>query len=192
MKKALFLALSLVLILTGCSNGVESKYKQIEQSKNFSLFAHEDTNGVLSDYLYFIYNNKGDKIASAYYGNREPKLSIFDNGILKVFVSGGTNAGVSTYYNLETSLASDTYENVYYDDGEIVIYIDYSDGNIYVCAKKIFGSDFLLKEKLDMGGISTTLFDVSYSNGLVKVEHAKGEKYDTIVETFELNVSNNE
>ncbi len=192
MKKILFLALALVLILTGCSNGVENNYKQIEQSKNFSLFAYEDTDGVLSDFVYFIYNNKGDKIESAYYETRKPEFRVFDNGILKVFVSLGTNAGVSTYYNLETSVASDTYQNVYYDDGEIVIYIDYSDSDIYLCAKKIFGSNFLLKEKLDMDGITTTVFEVSYSNGLVKVEHAKGKKYDTIVETFELNLSNNE
>ena len=189
MKKS-FILLSLVIafILAGCSDSSKNDYKMIEQSNNFKLYAYENDDEIYSDYVCFIFNNAGKKIASSYYETKQPDLHTFDNGVLRVFINAGTSAGLSTYYNLETSAVSETYQCVYYDDGEIVIYIHYDESDTYICAKEIFGSDFLLKEKLDTGNTFITGFEVDFSDGVVTVEHPKGEQYDdTIVETFELN-----
>lgn len=189
MKKS-FILLSLVIafILTGCSNNTKNDYRIIEQSNNFKLYAYENNDGIYSDYVYFIYNNDGKKIASAYYETRQPAFHTFDNGVLRISINAGTNVALRTYYDLETSAVSEDYQGVYYDDGEIVIYIHYDESDTYICAKEIFGSDFLLKEKLDTGDTFITGFEVDFSDGVVTVEHPKGEQYDdTIVETFELN-----
>lgn len=56
---------------------------------------------------------------------------------------------------------SEEYSGVYFDNGELVVYVDYSDDNAYIYVKNIFDKE-------------------------ITVEHAKGENYDTIVETFNL------
>ena len=43
-----------------------------------------------------------------------------------------------------------------------------------------------MNEKLDTGDTMVTNFEVTFADGVVTVQHAKGENYDTIVETFEL------
>lgn len=183
----LFFVCSLLLI-SGCQT--DSNYTLIEDDNDYQVYAYADSDGILSDYTYFIFNDNGDKIDSGYNQSREPIFQKFDNHVLKRLISAGTNVNFTTYYDLSRSLISDEYENVYYDDGELVVYIHYDNQNdsTYVTAKKIFDSDFLLNEKLDLDGIFTTDYHVEVKDNRVTVQHVKGPHYDDVVETFELSL----
>lgn len=180
------LPLLLIIILSGCSNSAGNDFSLIASGENYKLYAYSNSDGINSDYNYLIFDNNGDKIDSGYYESTAPEFYSFDNGILRLSVNAGTFAKETTYYNLETSLISENYENVYYDDGEISVYINYVDNSAYIYAKKIFDSDYLLKEKLNTGGIMITDFHVSVNGKVITVEHTKGENYENIVETFRL------
>ncbi len=156
-KTLLFVNIFFVIILffTSCSNPADSSnYSLIHSSNHYQVFAYNDKN-ILSDYTYFIFNNKGDKIDSGYYKDNEPKFEEFQNGITKITINYGTNSELVKYYDLTNSRISEEYSGVYFDNGELVIYIDYIDDDTYLYAKNIFDSDLLLKEKLDMDGIMT-------------------------------------
>ncbi len=189
MKKfvsVLSIVFALILVLYGCSNSTDNNFSLVKSEKNYKLYAFSNSDGIESDYNYFIFNNNGDKIDSGYYESAAPQFHNFDNGVLKISVNAGTFANETTYYNLETSLVSDNYENVYYDDGEITVYINYVDDSAYIFAKEIFNSNYLLKEKLDTGGVMITDFNVSINDKKITVEHTKGKNYNNIIETFNL------
>lgn len=175
-----------MLLFTACSGNNNCAYSLIDSSDNYELYAYTDKNDVLSDYIFFVFNNNGDKIKSGYFEAGEPRFTEFDNDILKVSTGAGTNAQIVTYYDLSSSLVSSEYQNVYYDDGDLVVYIDYDKDKTFITAQKIFNSEVLLREELDMGGIFATNFDVSVKDETITVEHIKGENYETITETFKL------
>lgn len=187
MKKAICFTLILIsLFLAGCSNEKTGSLTLTASETGWELYSYSDNDNVASDYTYLIFNTNNEKIDSGYFESAEPEFKSFDNGILSVSISAGTFADQTTYYDLETSAVSDTYENVFYDNGEITIFINYDNSNADLYAKQIFGSEYLLSETLDTDGIMTTDFNVSVDGEKITVEHPKGENYENVVETFYL------
>lgn len=189
-KRFLVLLLLPVFLLAGCAKS-GGDYVLLESSKNYKVYAWDDISywedGYYSDFVYLVFNNAGEKIDSGYGEFSEPYFCQFDNDILKLEISAGSNAGTTTYYQLETSLISEAFQNVCYDDGEICAYVTYAGTTAYICVQELFSSDFLLKEELDMGGIMATVFTASLDGDTLSVEHVRGENFQDVTETFQLN-----
>ena len=182
MKRFSFLIVFCLIFLVGCSQD-NNKYTLLEENDNYELYAYENDD-ILSDYVYFVFNHDGEKIDSGYYEVGEPRFKRFENDVLKVSTGSGTNVAFITYYDLNQSLISDEYQNVYYEDGNLIAYITYQEGDTYLCVKHIFDDQLLLKEKLQIKDIMTTDYQITIKDNVVTVEHAKDSSYETIVETF--------
>ena len=191
MKKQLTVVILLTIILlafTGCTYSHINNMSLLEEDNNYKIYGYLDKNDILTDYFYIIFNNDGEKIDSGHCERVNPNFQKFDNDVLKLSKSFGSNAKFVTYYDLSKSIVSEEYQNIIYDDGELVIYIYYIDGEIgtHIVTKNIFDSKILLDEELDMGGIMSTDFKVNIEGKIITVEHVKGQNCETIVETFEL------
>lgn len=194
MKKTISGCLIMVLLLilfSSCSNNEKDKLTLISNDKNYEVYEYY-YNQFMTDYFFIIFDNKGEKLDAGYCGEHMPSIKKVNEFILEYSISFGTNAVEYKYYDVKNGLASEAFQNIYYCQDNKVAYVDYRDTGTYICYKEIFEESFLINEKLDMGGIMTTQFEVFIDKDILSVTHAKGKEYNEITEKFIIEEKRNE
>ena len=188
MKKILsmsVLSLSLLMIFASCSDSGLNNMSLISNFTNYKIYEYKYDESS-SDYVFFIFDNNGKRLDAGYCQSHEPSIEKVDNNIIEYSLGFGTNAKEYKYYEINKGLVSQTYQNVYYRQNDTIAYIDYVNNSTYVCYKKVFETQDILKQKLDMGGITSTEYNISIDDNKLCVTHPKGKEYKEITEKFAL------
>ena len=140
------------------------------------------------------YDNKHRRIDCKNVYTREPYISQIGTdkvgkNILRCYISNGTNAYTTQYYNVSNGKVSNEYKGEVCFDEKRVAYIDYKDGKTILEVKKIFDKKPFFEKELDMGGISTATFigKGEFDGNSIIITHAKGKNYKDVREIFSLN-----
>lgn len=188
MKKLIHITISLILfflMLTGCHNNTEN-LSLISKGNNYIVYEYQ-YNEITCDYMFVVFDDNGNRIDSAVVENHEPTFNYLDATLLAYELSFGTNAIEYKFYDIEKSIVSETYQNIYYQKDNQIAFIEYENDKTYICYKELFEKDNILKEELDMDGIMSTEFEIVVNDDFISVTHSKGESYDEITENFSLN-----
>lgn len=186
MKKIIYSSIVigiLLLVFSSCSNNEKDKLTLISNNENYEVYEYCYSQ-FTSDYFFFVFDNKGEKIDAGYCKEHLPSIKKVSDFTLEYSISFGTNASEYKYYDVDKGISSETFQNVYYYQDNMIAYVEYIGNIAYICYKGVFDESLLLKEKLDMDGIMTTQFEVSVGNNVLYVTHAKGNEYKEITEEY--------
>lgn len=171
----------------------EDRMYLFKKDKNYEIYQYR-YNEYSFEYIYFIYDNKHSRIDCKNVYAREPYISRIGidkvgKNILRCYISNGTNAYTTQYYNVSNGKVSDEYKGEVCFDEKRVAYIDYKDGKTILEVKKIFDKKPFFEKELDMGGISTATFigKGEFDGNSITITYAKGKNYKDVRETFSLN-----
>lgn len=171
----------------------EDRMCLFEKDKNYEIYQYR-YNEYSFEYVFFIYDNKHRRIDCKNVYTREPYISRIGTdkvgkNILRCYISNGTNAYTTQYYNVSNGKVSDEYKGEVCSDEKRVAYIDYKDGKTILEVKKIFDKNPFFEKELDMGGISTATFigKGEFDGNSITITYAKGKNYKDVRETFSLN-----
>lgn len=171
----------------------EDRMCLFEKDKNYEIYQYR-YNEYSFEYVYFIYDNKHRRIDCKNVYAREPYISRIGidkvgKNILRCYISNGTNAYTTQYYNVSNGKVSNEYKGEVCSDEKRVAYIDYKDGKTILEVKKIFDKKPFFEKELDMGGISTATFigKGEFDGNSIIITYAKGKNYKDVRETFSLN-----
>ena len=97
MKKFSAFIIICFILLVGCKQD-NNHYSLLEENEYYELYGY-DKNDILSDYVYFIFNDDGEKIDSGYLEVGEPRFEKISDDIVKISTGSGTNVAFITYYD---------------------------------------------------------------------------------------------
>lgn len=197
MKKFLgFATILLVCILSSsCRTSISSSLPNTTSSVNQNSFnlidkgiyyeIYDISTSNQIDYKYFIYNQNHEVILEGITEAKEPKISWVTNEILKIYVSGGTNAFSVRYIDVINNRISDWTNNVYAETNQLIAYMDTTSS---ILVDYMFGEHnirkFDLQTEIDIAN-SPNIYFAKFNKEVI-VEYTIKNSQEKVIESFEL------
>ena len=103
---------------------------ELEKNDNYSIIERSSM-----EFEYVIYAADGSEAERGYTGSAYPRVSS-ENGVTSVKVSGGTK-----YYSRDKGVFSETYADVYAENGSLIAYAGVMDGKVTIYVTDVFDTD---------------------------------------------------
>lgn len=161
----------------------QNSFNLIDKGIYYEIYDISTSNQI--DYKYFIYNQNHEVILEGITEAKEPKISWVTNEILKIYVSGGTNAFSVRYIDVINNRISDWTNNVYAETNQLIAYMDTTSS---ISVDYMFGEHnirkFDLQTEIDIAN-SPNIYFANFNKEVI-VEYTIKDSQEKVIESFEL------
>lgn len=193
-KRFIIVVIILIGVLTGCANNSEITPKLIPPQLSHILEINKYYDEYyeikrLGDWEYqYIIFDKNHEVIDSDVIDRQPRISM-THGLVKVCIGVGTGVRMCKYYDPNSMLISEWFENPIKESDTMVVYLDFIDDVYHLVVQDIFGKQKYFKgfaREFSHDVYPVTNVDFLYNGKQMRFTYKTGDDEKEVTEIVDL------